>query len=48
MTNRHDDTITARALEGQAAPQVKEEWTAEEIAALGSFRSIAGPEWTRW
>jgi hypothetical protein len=47
MMNRHDDTITARQLEGQTPPKMTEDWTADEVAALGAFRSIAGPEWTR-
>ena len=50
MLNRHDDTVTARALDAKAPPPLKEEWTPAELKALsyrrrprgGSTRRVSG------
>jgi hypothetical protein len=39
MLNRHDDTVTARALDAKPPPPLKETWLPEELKAL-SYRRI--------
>jgi hypothetical protein len=41
MGNRHDDTVTVRALDAQAPPKLGPEiWTEEELAPLGVYRRL--------
>jgi hypothetical protein len=42
MLNRHDDTVTARALDTKAPPPLKEEWTPGELKALSYRRRPRG------
>jgi hypothetical protein len=42
MMNRHDDTVTTRALDDKTPPQLKEEWTDAEYKALRSRKRPAG------
>lgn len=42
MLNRHDDTVTARALDAKAPPPLKEEWTDGERKALSYRRRPRG------
>lgn len=41
MQNYHDDTMVARATDGQRLPQLPpREWTQSEVDALGAFRNL--------
>lgn len=41
MGNRHDDTMTVRALDAQAPPKLSpEDWSDAELKALGKFRRL--------
>lgn len=42
MLNRHDDTVTARALDDKTPPQLKEEWTDADYKALRSRKRPIG------
>lgn len=42
MLNRHDDTVTARAMDAKAPPPLKEEWTDAELKALSYRRRPRG------
>jgi hypothetical protein len=42
MLNRHDDTVTARALDAKEPPPIKEEWTDNELLMLRSRRRLRG------
>ena len=42
MLNRHDDTVTARALDAKEPPPIKEEWADSELVMLRSRRRLRG------
>lgn len=42
MINRHDDTVTARQLDAESPPPLKEEWTDKELDMLRSRRRARG------
>jgi hypothetical protein len=42
MLNRHDDTVTARALDEKAPPALKEEWTDDDLKMLKRRRRPVG------
>jgi hypothetical protein len=42
MMNRHDDTVTTRALDEKTPPQLKEDWTDTELKMLRSRRQLIG------
>jgi len=42
MLNRHDDTVTARALDEKAPPSLKEDWTDADYKALKTRRRPVG------
>lgn len=39
--NRHDDTVTARALDAEAPPQQREHWIEDDLVALRAYRRAA-------
>lgn len=42
MINRHDDTVTAAQLDAENPPQIKEEFTEQELRMFNARRRIAG------
>lgn len=42
MINRHDDTVTAHQLDAENPPQIKEEFTDQELRLFNARRRISG------